>query len=94
MPGGCALCRLSNLIENAVRPSEPGMMVTVWAETGDGELVLLVGDMIGPQAAVPGAAGFGLDVAGRIATVLGAREIKDDSGRGLAVPLPKMGNAG
>lgn len=82
---------LSNLIDNAIRLSEPGARVDICVEPTADEIAILVVDRVAPLSNAPGAAGFGLDIVAKIATVLGARLVSEPHRRGLALPRHRRG---
>lgn len=77
---------LSNLIDNAIRLSEPGMVVRVALERMEGNHAVVVSDMVVPLAHAPGAAGFGMDIVDKIAGVLGGKVISEANRRGVSLP--------
>jgi signal transduction histidine kinase len=64
---------LSNLVQNAIRLSAKGEVVTVQALETDGAIVLMVTDQFVAGANVNGQAGFGLDIVQQIAQLLDAQ---------------------
>lgn len=80
---------LSNLIDNAIRLSEPGMVVEIGVETTGDEIAIMVSDTVSPLANSPGTAGFGLDIVTRIADVLGARIVLENNRRSIILPKGK-----
>lgn len=68
---------LSNYLDNALRLSAPGQTVTLEYSDSGGAKRFLVRDEVGADvAAVPGAAGFGLEIVQRIAMLLGGRVVR------------------
>lgn len=64
---------LSNLVQNAIRLSAKGEVVTVQALETDGVVIITVTDQVGPDTDVNGQAGFGLDIVKQIAQLLDAQ---------------------
>ncbi|MCW5719731.1 MAG: hypothetical protein KIS86_01165 [Devosia sp.] len=74
---------LSNLIDNAVRLSEPGSVVEIGVEARRDGVAIVVSDTVAPLAGTPGAAGFGLGLVAKIADVLGAQVLAEQNRNGL-----------
>lgn len=82
---------LSNLIDNAIRLSEPGASITIGIENGDASLAIVVCDSVAPTTRTAGAAGFGLEILANIANLLGAKILVHENRRGLAFPHTVLG---
>lgn len=68
---------LSNYLDNALRLSAEGQTVTLAYSDSDGQKRLVVRDEVDARvAAVPGAAGLGLEIVQRIATLLHGRVVR------------------
>lgn len=64
---------LSNLVQNAIRLSAKGELVTVQAFEADNAVVITVTDQVAAGSNVNGQAGFGLDIVKQIAQLLNAQ---------------------
>lgn len=76
---------LSNLIDNAIRLSDPGMTVTIGIESNPDTIAIVVSDTVSSLTQTPGLAGFGLDIVAKIATVLDAKTITAPHRRGIVL---------
>lgn len=74
---------LANLIDNAIRLSEPGAIVEISAGIFGDRIELVVADSVLPQTSHRGAAGFGLDIVGKIAHLLEAEPMISGNRRSL-----------
>lgn len=81
---------LSNLVDNSIRLSAPGASVTISTEASEGAMIIVVCDTISTDAALPGAAGFGLGIVTRTAELLGASIIAEPNRRGLILPQSRL----
>jgi signal transduction histidine kinase len=78
---------LSNDLDNAIRLSAPGTIVTLRHELRNGQHALIVADQIAVEYAnSPGTAGFGYGIVARVCTVLKATRIKEKNIRGILLP--------
>lgn len=77
---------LSNLIDNAIRLSEPGQAIEISAERLGDRVDFRVTDNVLTDGGRAGAAGFGLQIVARIAGVLDAQVVLEGNRRGISLP--------
>lgn len=77
---------LSNLLDNAIRLSEPGSSVIISTEPSGETVAITVSDSVSSTTHRPGAAGFGLDIVGKIAKTLGGTFTSASNARSIVLP--------
>lgn len=78
---------LSNDLDNAIRLSKSGMVVTLRHEVREGRDTIVVADQLDASPPTqPGVAGFGSGIVHRISTILGATRIEGSNEYGLSLP--------
>lgn len=77
---------LANLIDNAIRLSEPGQAIEISAERMGDRVDFRVTDNVLTDGGRTGAAGFGLQIVARIAGVLDAQVVLEGNCRGINLP--------